>query len=799
MASRTRGTNPYQNPFTSAVGGRVGYNGGGDFEDDSGDPAAWSASSLGRGDYTPTATTRIDPDTGEYFIDTVAGSGAEQQSFLRGKFEQQAPSDYRHGFEKEFDFFTQVDDPELDRSLDLFGSGASDRLAGLYGLTPEQLDAYYDSVGLSADGRPLSSYDDITSQFSGVTGGISNVDAGVPVTTVGATTITPGTAADITDIFSGDDATPAWELALNAITPPGEVDGDYSQQEIDAVVSLIDSGANRQQIADYYGISLVDLMREYDYIKLSGTLRGITTTPRDQDYSQTEIDAIMGLIDSGADREQIAAYYGIPLTELMGYYNAIKAAADTTTTTTPTTTTPTTTTPTTTTPTTTTPTTTTPTTTTPTTTTPTTTTPTTTTPTTTTPTTTTTTTTDTAGAGIPAWEAALNEITAVSDVDGDYSEAEIDAVWNLYMDGGASAGQIAGYYDMSEVDVLAYLDEISAAKAGDTYNRAIDTSTIAGAATVPTVTQGQVDTIIGDTTSVRAGVTPETGAWTGTSYIGDEGGTLEAAYATAEYENRETQEQNIRDYVATNYGEPPYTQEQAVGFSADAIAGNVAAETVSSALNVPLATVEAFYEMAGSIGDDIELGALGVAGGGRVGARQFMTSFGPVHLQAGGIADIAIEPQMSEELVEETFVEEPVETDYPELVDMTIEAIKGNLEDSDAIIEQFIAEYGAEAFQALRDAVLKSIAGNPEAQTEGMIVGTGGGMDDEVMGVIGEQQDIAVSPDEYIVAADVVSGLGDGSSQAGADILDEIAANVRSARSGGRQPAPINLSRIMPT
>jgi len=72
-------------------------------------------------------------------------------------------------------------------------------------------------------------------------------------------------------------------------------------------------------------------------------------------------------------------------------------------------------------------------------------------------------------------------------------------------------------------------------------------------------------------------------------------------------------------------------------------------------------------------------------------------------------------------------------------------------------------------------------------------------MDDEVMGVIGEQQDIAVSPDEYIVAADVVSGLGDGSSQAGADILDEIAANVRSARSGGRQPAPINLSRIMPT
>ena len=71
-------------------------------------------------------------------------------------------------------------------------------------------------------------------------------------------------------------------------------------------------------------------------------------------------------------------------------------------------------------------------------------------------------------------------------------------------------------------------------------------------------------------------------------------------------------------------------------------------------------------------------------------------------------------------------------------------------------------------------------------------------MDDEVPGMIGENQPVAVAPDEYIVAADVVSGLGDGSSEAGADILDQMMADVRAARTGGRQPAPIDKSAILP-
>ena len=102
----------------------------------------------------------------------------------------------------------------------------------------------------------------------------------------------------------------------------------------------------------------------------------------------------------------------------------------------------------------------------------------------------------------------------------------------------------------------------------------------------------------------------------------------------------------------------------------------------------------------------------------------------------------------------------------------------------------FIEEFGVDAFRQLRDAVLKQQA--PGAQTEGMVDGNGGGMDDQVMGMIGNQRPVAVSPGEYIIPADVVSGLGDGSSKAGADILDELNQSVRMARTGtAEQPRPL--------
>ena len=77
-------------------------------------------------------------------------------------------------------------------------------------------------------------------------------------------------------------------------------------------------------------------------------------------------------------------------------------------------------------------------------------------------------------------------------------------------------------------------------------------------------------------------------------------------------------------------------------------------------------------------------------------------------------------------------------------------------------LNMFLTKYGNEAFMQLREAVLQSVV--PGAQTEGLIRGDGqGGMDDDLRGMIGDKERIAVSQDEFIVPADVVSMLGDGS------------------------------------
>jgi len=125
--------------------------------------------------------------------------------------------------------------------------------------------------------------------------------------------------------------------------------------------------------------------------------------------------------------------------------------------------------------------------------------------------------------------------------------------------------------------------------------------------------------------------------------------------------------------------------------------------------------------------------------------------------------------------------------------------ILGETDDENAI-NMFIEKYGSEAFMQLRDMILKQAAGNPNAQTEGLIQGKGNsGMADDLPMNIGKFADAAVSQDEYIVPADVVSMLGDGSSDAGSKQLDGMLDRVRQEKTGGKiQAAPIDPSKVMP-
>ena len=135
-----------------------------------------------------------------------------------------------------------------------------------------------------------------------------------------------------------------------------------------------------------------------------------------------------------------------------------------------------------------------------------------------------------------------------------------------------------------------------------------------------------------------------------------------------------------------------------------------------------------------------------------------------------------------------------------QLIQVTVQAILGMLPDQqtvDVVIQKFIGLYGQEAFTALRERVLQSQS--PGAQTEGLIEGFGGGMDDFVPGIAGSQERIATSPGEYIVPADVVSQLGDGNSNEGSRKLDGMSKRVRMAKTGTvKQAKPIDSKKVLP-
>ena len=178
----------------------------------------------------------------------------------------------------------------------------------------------------------------------------------------------------------------------------------------------------------------------------------------------------------------------------------------------------------------------------------------------------------------------------------------------------------------------------------------------------------------------------------------------------------------------------------------------------------------------------------GMADGGDV---RLNTSAGEIGIEGGGIAGIQndyTQPPMPEQ-------PQPQQQDIMALA----AALTGQAgQQSDMIIQDFVARFGADTFMALRDEILQSIGGQ-NAQTQGLIQGQGGGMDDQVMGTIGGQQPVAVSPGEYIVPADVVSGIGDGSTDAGAQELDSMMDGVRMARGGTTaQPQPFDFRKVMP-
>ena len=79
------------------------------------------------------------------------------------------------------------------------------------------------------------------------------------------------------------------------------------------------------------------------------------------------------------------------------------------------------------------------------------------------------------------------------------------------------------------------------------------------------------------------------------------------------------------------------------------------------------------------------------------------------------------------------------------------------------------------------------------------ITDNGDGMDDMVPATLEGDQDVLLSDGEFIVPADVVSGLGNGSSDAGSRRLYDMMDRVRQMRTGmTEQPDDVPADEMLP-
>ena len=134
-----------------------------------------------------------------------------------------------------------------------------------------------------------------------------------------------------------------------------------------------------------------------------------------------------------------------------------------------------------------------------------------------------------------------------------------------------------------------------------------------------------------------------------------------------------------------------------------------------------------------------------------------------------------------------------------ELISNAVDAIEGKSPSPEIALGAFVARYGEEALRDLVDRVQRGEFQANAMVEEGMVEGVGDGMDDMIPATLEGDQDVVLSDGEFIVPADVVSGIGNGSSDAGSDALYEMMDRVRKLRTGKEeQPSQVPQGEMMP-
>ena len=169
-------------------------------------------------------------------------------------------------------------------------------------------------------------------------------------------------------------------------------------------------------------------------------------------------------------------------------------------------------------------------------------------------------------------------------------------------------------------------------------------------------------------------------------------------------------------------------------------------------------------------------------------------------MQEGGIAELDPRSQRIQEVLRKGMNEQLMMNDK-ELISKVVTIIKSGTPTRSLkrCFGQFLARYGEQALRDLAERVQSGEFDQNAMVDEGMVNGAGDGMDDMIPATLEGEQDVVLSDGEFIVPADVVSGLGNGSSDAGAKSLYEMMDRVREMRTGmAEQPEQVPQGMMLP-
>ncbi len=128
-------------------------------------------------------------------------------------------------------------------------------------------------------------------------------------------------------------------------------------------------------------------------------------------------------------------------------------------------------------------------------------------------------------------------------------------------------------------------------------------------------------------------------------------------------------------------------------------------------------------------------------------------------------------------------------------------AVRGEHSDPENAISLFIFTFGEQAFMDLQAKVENTIGESEKVDggltrgpgaggNEGLTSGSGDGLSDSIPAIIDGEKETSLSSGEFVVAADVVGHLGNGDTNAGAQKLMDMMAEMRMKRTGNPNSPP---------